>query len=63
MSMEIQAELALQEAMEGFEWIEAIHQAVIETHDPDDFFELQRWWIETVEGVWKDWIASQRSKV
>lgn len=61
-SMAIRAEAAIGECMEGWEWIEAIHEAILDTHDPDDFFELQRWWLETVQGVWADFVASRRTQ-
>lgn len=51
------------EALEGGEWIEAIHEAVMETTDLDDFYWLQQWWLETIEGVWKDYIAAERAKL
>lgn len=61
-SIDIRVEMAYQEAMDGWEWIEAIHEAIVSTMDPDDFFELQRWWMETVEGVWREWIESQKAR-
>lgn len=37
------------QADELMEWIEAIHQAVMETNNLADLDGLQLWWIDTVE--------------
>lgn len=36
---------------EGFEWIDAIHAAVMESDTIEDFDGLQLWWYETVVGI------------